>query len=193
MIPEDFAESSSQIPAIPDLPYEFTVKNLDEIPQKMPTESPLRQLLRPSIVYPADWDSALREAIADSFPDSMAALRASYPQDWDVELQIAIKASHVSPKIVRKTASPRDWSNALHIAIISSYPEIRFSRGQALPSQWNAALQEAIARSELPQPSHVDVAVRHPVFMGAMETTAETIHPAIGPKTLRRKESTKKQ
>ncbi|KAI1476229.1 hypothetical protein F4774DRAFT_413138 [Daldinia eschscholtzii] len=193
MIPEDLAESSSQIPAIPHLPYKFTVKNLNEIPQKMPTESPLRQLLRPSTVYPADWDSALREAIADSFPGSMVALRASYPQDWDVELQIAIKASHVSPKIVRKTASPRDWSNALHIAIISSYPEIRFSRGQALPSQWNAALQEAIARSELPQPSHVDVAVRHPVFMGAMETTAETIHPAIGPKTLRRKESTKKQ
>lgn len=183
----------SRTPEMPELPYEFTVKNLDEIPQKKPTHTPLRQLYRPSIACRADWDNALREAILNSYPGSMAALRASYPQNWDSELQAAVKASHVSPKITRKAASPRDWSNALHIAIISSYPEIRFSRGQTLPSQWNAALQKAIARSEAAQPSHLDVAVRHPVFMGAMETTAETIHPAIGPKTLKRKESTKKQ
>ncbi|KAI1472252.1 uncharacterized protein F4812DRAFT_5222 [Daldinia caldariorum] len=115
------------------------------------TGSPLRQLSRPNIVYPVDWDSALQEAIVDSSPSSMAALRASYPRNWDVELQAAIQASHVSPKIVRKAASPRDWSNALHAAIISSYPEIRFSRGQALPSKWNTALQDAIARSPPPQ------------------------------------------
>ncbi|KAI1656314.1 hypothetical protein F4813DRAFT_131244 [Daldinia decipiens] len=183
----------SKTPEMPELPYEFTVKNLDEIPQKKPTHTPLRQLYRPSIAYRADWDSALREAIVDSYPGSMAALRASYPQNWYSELQAAVKASHVSPKITRKVASPRDWSNALHVAIISSYPETRFSRGQALPSQWNAALQKAIARSGAAQPSNFDVAVRHPVFMGTMETTAETIHPAIGPKTLKRKESTKKQ
>ncbi|KAI0847356.1 hypothetical protein F5Y00DRAFT_121738 [Daldinia vernicosa] len=183
----------SKAPEVPELPYEFIVKNLDEIPRKKPTHILLRQLYRPSIAYRADWDNALREAIVSSYPGSMAALRASYPQDWDNELQAAVKASHVSPKITRKVASPRDWSNALHVAIISSYPEIRFSRGQALPSQWNATLQKAIALSEVAQPSHLDVAVRHPVFMGSMETTAETVHPAIGPKTLKRKESTKKQ
>ncbi|KAF3054886.1 hypothetical protein GL218_07281 [Daldinia childiae] len=186
-------KKASKTPEMPELPYEFTVKNLDEVPQKKPTHTPLRQLYRPSVAYRADWDSALREAIVDSYPGSMAALRASYPQNWDSELQAAVKASHVSPKITRKAASPRDWSNALHVAIISSYPDIRFSRGQTLPAQWNAALQKAIARSEAARPSHLDVAVRHPVFMGSMETTAETIHPAIGPKTLKRKESTKKQ
>ncbi|KAI0104614.1 hypothetical protein F4814DRAFT_431307 [Daldinia grandis] len=187
-----FGKKISKTPGLPELPYEFTVKNLDEAPQKKPVHAPLRQLYRPNIIYRTDWGSALREAIVGSYPGSMAALRASYPQNWDSELQTAVEASHVSPKLFRKAASPRDWSNALHVAVISSYPEIRLSRGQALPSQWNTTLQEAIARSEATQPSRLAVAIRHPVLMGAVETVAETIHPAIGPKMVKRKESTKK-
>ncbi|XXG95423.1 hypothetical protein Hte_001685 [Hypoxylon texense] len=182
-------------PSVPELPEEFVVKNLDEIPRKKPAHIPLRQLHRPNITYRADWDDALREAIAGSYPGTMAALRASYPQDWEGALQEAIKASYIAPKIIRKAASPRDWSVALHQATLASYPEIRFSRGplRAVPGQWEAALQEAIAQSNPSQTTDFDVAVRHPVFMGSLETTAETIHPAIGPKVLRPRGNSKTQ
>ncbi|KAI1411012.1 hypothetical protein F5Y13DRAFT_201539 [Hypoxylon sp. FL1857] len=179
-------DATPEIPAMPELPEEFVVKNLDEVPRKKPAHIPLRQLYRPSVAYIADWDSALREAIAASYPGTMAALRASYPQDWEMALQVAVKASHMPPKVTRKYASPRDWSTALQQAIIASHPEIRFSRGQALPAQWTAQLEEAIAKSYPPQVDSFDVATRHPVFMGAMETMAETIHPAIEPKALKR-------
>ncbi|KAI8957845.1 hypothetical protein F5Y11DRAFT_65225 [Daldinia sp. FL1419] len=183
----------SETPKVPELPQEFIIKNLDEQPQRKASPTPLRQLYRPSIAYRAAWDAALREAIIASFPGSMDALRASYPQNWDMELQEAIKTSHVSPQITRRAASPRDWSNALHVAIISSYPEIRFSRGQALPSQWNTTLQEAIARGQPPQPTQLDVTIRHPVFMGSLDATVEIVRPAVGPKSLERKDSSKKQ
>ncbi|KAI0379026.1 hypothetical protein F5Y04DRAFT_260949 [Hypomontagnella monticulosa] len=188
-------EMAPQVPAIPEMPEEFVVKNLDEIPRKKPAHTPLRQLYRPSIAYRADWEDALREAIVASYPGTMTALRASYPQDWEMELQAAIEASHMSPKITRKPASPRDWSAALHAAIIASYPEIRFSRGQAIPAQWKAELSEAIASSYPAQivDADFDVTVRHPVFMGSLETDAETIHPAISPKMLKRRGSVKKQ
>ncbi|KAI4864131.1 hypothetical protein F4820DRAFT_347789 [Hypoxylon rubiginosum] len=184
-----------KVPSVPELPEEFVVKNLDEIPHEKPARIPLRQLHRPSVAYRADWNDALREAVAESYPGTMAALRASYPQDWEGALQAAIKASHIAPKIVRKAASPRDWSMSLHEATLASYPEIRFSRGplRAVRGQWEAALQEAIAESQPSQIADFDVAVRHPVFMGSLETTAETIHPAIGPKVLRPRGSSKAQ
>ncbi|KAI1374499.1 hypothetical protein F4677DRAFT_172184 [Hypoxylon crocopeplum] len=194
-VPEESAlKAAPEIPVIPELHEEFVVKNLDEIPRRKPTHSPLRQLHRPSVAYRANWGGELREAIAQSYPGTMAALRASYPQDsWELALQAAIKASHMQPRITRKAASPREWSVALHEAIASSYPEIRFSRGQTLPAQWEAALQEAIASSHPPQTTEFDVAIRHPVFMGSMETTAEITHPAVSPKALTRRGSAKEK
>ncbi|KAI2633217.1 hypothetical protein GGS26DRAFT_73064 [Hypomontagnella submonticulosa] len=188
-------EATPDVPAIPELPEEFIVKNLDEVPRKKPARVPLRQSYRPSIAYRGDWEGALREAIVASYPGTMTALRASYPQEWETELQAAIKASHMSPKITRKAASPRDWSAALQAAIIASYPEVRFSRGQAIPAQWKAELQEAIAGSYPAQvvDADFDVTVRHPVFMGSLETDAEIIHPAMSPKMLKRRGSVKKQ
>lgn len=112
---------------------------------------------------------------------TMTALRASYPRDWEAALQVAIKASQATPRFARKAASPRDWSTALHKAIMASRPQLRFSRGQALPAQWGAELEEAIARSQPPKVNKFDVAVRHPVYMGSLETTAGAVHPAIGP------------
>ncbi|OTA56309.1 hypothetical protein K449DRAFT_468502 [Hypoxylon sp. EC38] len=186
-VPEDATpKAAPEIPVVPQLPEEFIFKNLDEVPQKKPAHIPLRQSHRPNIAYRADWDSALREAIAASYPGTMAALRVSYPQDWEIALQEAIKASHVPLKVTRKPASPRDWSVALHQAIVTSYPEIRFSRGQALPAQWTAELEEAIAKSYPSQGDSFDITVRHPVFMGTMETMAETIHPAVSPKMMKR-------
>ncbi|KAL7621927.1 hypothetical protein AAE478_007427 [Parahypoxylon ruwenzoriense] len=179
---EGSESTPNDIPAVPELPKEFVVKNLGKTP---------RQIHRSGVAYHADWDRALREAIAASYPGTVVAFRASYPQDWEAELQAAIKASHMVPNITRKPSSPRDWYVALHEAISASYPEIRFSRGQTLPAQWDAALQEAIAKSQLQQPAF-DVAVCHPVFFGSLETTAETVHPAIGPKVLKRKTSASK-
>ncbi|KAI1208613.1 uncharacterized protein F4807DRAFT_143509 [Annulohypoxylon truncatum] len=183
--PQDSLEAEPEIPAVPELPKEFVVKNLDEVPHKKPAHTSLRKSHRQSVAYRADWDGALREAIAASYPDTTVALRASYPRDWEAELKEAIKASHVPFKLTRKPASPRAWSVALQKAIVASYPEIRFSRGQTLPAQWTAELRDAIAKSYPSQVEDFDVTVRHPVFMGSMETMAETVHPAIGPKVLR--------
>ncbi|KAI0830042.1 hypothetical protein F5Y06DRAFT_209330 [Hypoxylon sp. FL0890] len=187
------SKAAPGIPAVPELPEEFVVKNLDEVHRKKPAQIPLRQLHRPSVAYRADWDGALREAIAASYPGTMTALRASYPQDWEMALQAAIEASHIPSKLTRRPASPRDWSAALHQAIVASYPEIRFSRGQALPAQWTTQLEEAIAKSYPHQVDSFEVTTRHPVFMGAMETTAETIHPAVPPKMIKRRGSYKER
>ncbi|KAI1100089.1 hypothetical protein F4804DRAFT_56886 [Jackrogersella minutella] len=193
-VPEDSTlEVAREIPAVLELPREFVVKNLDEAPHKKPVHTPLRQLHRQNIAYRANWDDELREAIKATYPGTMTALRASYPQDWEMELEAAIKASYIPTTLTRGPASPRDWSCALHKAIVASYPEIRFSRGQAPPAQWNAALQEAITSSYPPQPNDFDVAVRHPAFMGSMETTAETVHPAVCPTVLKRRGSYKEQ
>ncbi|KAI1766958.1 hypothetical protein GGR53DRAFT_171810 [Hypoxylon sp. FL1150] len=177
----------AEYPTVPKLPEEFVVKNLDETPHKKPVNIPLRQLHRSSVAYRAELDDALREAVVQSYPSTIAALRTSYPQDWEAALQAAIKASHTAPKLVRKAASPRDWSMALHQATSASYPEFRFSRGplRAVPGQCDDALQEAITKSHPPQTTKFDVAVRHPVFMGSMNTTAKTVHPAIGPQVSR--------
>ncbi|KAI0888474.1 uncharacterized protein GGS22DRAFT_97770 [Annulohypoxylon maeteangense] len=183
--PKDSPKAESEVPAVPELPEEFIVKNLDETLHKKPANVPLRKSYRQSVAYRADWDGELREAIAASYPNTMIALRSSYPQDWEEALDEAIRASRVQFKLDRKPASPRAWSVALQKAIVASYPEIRFSRGQALPSQWTAELQDAISKSYPSQADNFDVTVRHPVFMGSMDTTAETIHPAIGPKVLR--------
>ncbi|KAI1089741.1 hypothetical protein F5B19DRAFT_359538 [Rostrohypoxylon terebratum] len=182
--PKDSLKAEPEIPAVPELPEEFVVKNLDEQPRKKLAHIPLRKAHRQSVAYRADWDGELREAIAASYPGTMASHRASYPQDWEAELKEAIKASHAPVNLVRKPATPRAWSVALQKAIVASHPEIRFSRGQTLPSQWTAELQDAIAQS-YPDVETLDVNVRHPVFMGSMKTTAETVHPAIGPKVIR--------
>ncbi|KAI2468207.1 hypothetical protein F4781DRAFT_279160 [Annulohypoxylon bovei var. microspora] len=179
--PEDSPlKAEPEIPAVPELPEEFVVKNLDETPHKKPAHTPLRQLHRHSVAYRADWDGALREAVAASHPGTMVAIRASYPEDWETALEEATKASRMSPQITRKAATPGAWSAALQKAVVASYPEIRFSRGQALPAQWTAELQGAVSESYPPQVDEFDVSVRHPVFMGSMETTAEIVHPAVG-------------
>ncbi|KAI0169240.1 hypothetical protein GGR52DRAFT_512851 [Hypoxylon sp. FL1284] len=170
---EPAADDIPKVPAVPEIPEELMIKNLDEI---VPKPAPIL-------------------AVEESRVSKMSALRASYPQDWEAALEEAIKASHVAPKIIRKPASPRDWSMALHQATLASYPEIRFSRGpfRAVPGQWEAAQQELMAESQLPQVTYLDAAIRHPVFMGSMETMAETIHPAIGPKVLRPRGNSKPQ
>ncbi|KAH6647656.1 hypothetical protein BKA67DRAFT_662428 [Truncatella angustata] len=151
-----------EVPEVAELPEileaqaePFRVKNLDELHH---TDFPLRQRNRPDVADVGDWEAALREAVAASYPNTLSA------------------PIHVSPKIVRRTATPKEWSTALKQAIAASYPQNRFSRGQLLPSQWDEELCEAIALS---QRSLFDVSKRHPVFFGSMTTTAAEVHPAM--------------
>ncbi|CAJ2505463.1 Uu.00g128570.m01.CDS01 [Anthostomella pinea] len=177
-VPEH-AEIEMKTAELDELPEEFIIKNLDEIPRDKPVHIPIRQQHRPTIAYRESWGAALSEAIVASYPGTKLALRASHSKNWDAELQEAINASHIAPKIARSGATPREWSVALRCAITASYPELRFSRGQAPPSQWAAELQQAIVKSKLPDVGPFDVAVRHPVFFGSLETSAETVHPAM--------------
>ncbi|KAK9772906.1 hypothetical protein SCAR479_10416 [Seiridium cardinale] len=166
-----------ELPRIPEGPSEpFIVKDLDKIPRTEPTYVPLRQQHRPNIAYNIDWDAALQEAIAASYPNTRFALVHASQSQWDQALQEAIKASHISPKIVRRAASPREWSTALNQAIAASYPQNRFSRGQTLPPQRDEELCEKIARS---QRTIYDVSKLHPVFFGSMPTTTANVHPAM--------------
>ncbi|KAI8631063.1 hypothetical protein F5Y19DRAFT_20521 [Xylariaceae sp. FL1651] len=138
---------------LPELPEGFVIKNLDSIPLRGPAKTALRHQYRLTTAYNSNWDAALNEAIAASYPGTVLAMRASYPKDWDNQLQEAITASHVAPRIIRNRQTPQDWSTALQQAIVESYARL--------------------------QPSNFDVAVRHPVFFGSLATSAEIVHPAV--------------
>ncbi|RYO75088.1 hypothetical protein DL764_010584 [Monosporascus ibericus] len=81
------------VPEVPELPEQFVVKNLDEAKPEKPVRVPLRKLCLPSVAYPADWDAALREAIAASRPNRVARIAAT-PQEWSAALESAILASY---------------------------------------------------------------------------------------------------
>ncbi|RYP12022.1 hypothetical protein DL767_011528 [Monosporascus sp. MG133] len=80
------------VPEVPELPEQFAVKNLDDDPEK-PVRVPLRKLCLPNVAYPADWDAALREAVAASRPKPVARITAT-PQEWSAALDLAIRASY---------------------------------------------------------------------------------------------------
>ncbi|KAI1325054.1 hypothetical protein F5Y16DRAFT_281056 [Xylariaceae sp. FL0255] len=162
--------------ALPELLDDLVVRDSDASPRTRPTHIALRRQYRPAVAYNGDWDQALAEAIVASYPGTMMASRVLYPQNWDDQLQEAIVASHIAPKLVRQKLTPRDWSAALHQAVLESYPELRYSRGQSLSPQWKAALQEPIVGND---EDCFDVSVRHPVFFGTLQTSAETVHPAL--------------
>ncbi|RYP09403.1 hypothetical protein DL765_008466 [Monosporascus sp. GIB2] len=81
------------VPEVPELPEQFAVKNLDEVSPEKPVRLPLRKLCLPNVVYPADWDAALREAVAASRPKRLARIPAT-PQEWSAALDSAILASY---------------------------------------------------------------------------------------------------
>ncbi|KAK8120984.1 hypothetical protein PG999_005104 [Apiospora kogelbergensis] len=190
-----------ELPEVPEVPEEFVVKNLDEalrldepLPIKnldeelvvknldivaptKPAYIPTRQQYRQPVAFRANWDAALSEAIAASYPNTRFALVHASESQWDEALQAAIKASGPTQRVKRSNSSPKEWSQALAQAIAASYPDKRFSRGQIPYSQWEDELREAIARSKRDAAS--DVSRRHPVFMASsLLTDARDVHPA---------------
>ncbi|RYO75277.1 hypothetical protein DL766_003285 [Monosporascus sp. MC13-8B] len=81
------------VPQVPELPKQFAVKNLDSANLEKPVRIPLRKLCLPNVAYPADWDAALREAVAASRPKRVARITAT-PQEWSAALDSAILASY---------------------------------------------------------------------------------------------------
>ncbi|KAK8045337.1 hypothetical protein PG993_005361 [Apiospora rasikravindrae] len=190
-----------ELPKVPELPEEFVVKNLDEelrldepLPIKnldeefvvnnldvvaptKPVYIPTRQQYRQPVAFRGNWDAALSEAIAASYPNTRFALVHASESQWDEALQAAIKASGPTPRVKRSNSSPKQWSQALAQAIAASYPDKRFSRGQIPYSQWEDELREAIARSK--RSAAFDASKRHPVFMASsLLTNAQDVHPA---------------
>ncbi|KAK7942774.1 uncharacterized protein PG986_011887 [Apiospora aurea] len=190
-----------KVPEVPEFPEEFVVKNLDEelrldepLPIKnldegfvvknldvvaptKPVYIPTRHQYRQPVAFRGNWEEALSEAIAASYPNTRFALVHATESQWDEALQAAIKASGPAPRVKRSNSSPKQWSQALAQAITASYPDKRFSRGQIPYSQWEDELREAIARSK--RSAAFDASKRHPVFMASsLLTNAQDVHPA---------------
>ncbi|KAK8085047.1 hypothetical protein PG997_006318 [Apiospora hydei] len=194
---------------IKNLDEEFVVKNLDVVAPTKPVYIPTRHQYRQPVAFRGNWDEALSEAIATSYPNTRFALVHATESQWNEALQAAIKASGPTPRVKRSNSSPKQWSQALAQAIAASYPDKRFSRGQIPYSQWEDELREAIARSKRSaafdaskrhpdvHPAAVgytyDAASRHPVFFGsATSTTSEAAHPAM-PRPAQQKQQKKEQ
>ncbi|RYP58584.1 hypothetical protein DL769_008898 [Monosporascus sp. CRB-8-3] len=81
------------VPEVPELPERFAVENPGRVNPENPVRVPLRKLCLPNVAYPADWDAALREAVAASRPKRVARITAT-PQEWSAALDSAILASY---------------------------------------------------------------------------------------------------
>ncbi|KAI0870274.1 hypothetical protein GGS24DRAFT_112666 [Hypoxylon argillaceum] len=116
-------------------------------------------------------------------PDSTTSNSELPEQLEDIIVKNLDDIPHTKPTtptdMVHRQATPRDWSVALHQAVFESYPDLRYSRGQTLANPWNAGLEAQVLKDEGLQLSDFDVAVRHPVFFGSLNTAAETVHPAL--------------
>ncbi|EON99802.1 hypothetical protein UCRPA7_4656 [Phaeoacremonium minimum UCRPA7] len=150
---------------------------------------PLRQQHRPNTVFRADWEAALREAIAASYPSQ----RGATPAQWKAALHQAISASS-SKRLVRKVASSADWTAALQEAVSKSFGA-PFDVSKAHPVFGASSL---ITTSEWFHPAATgytyNVANVHPVFFGSLAITCdvEAVHPAMSSyasKKLRRQRS----
>ncbi|KAK7753881.1 hypothetical protein SLS62_004247 [Diatrype stigma] len=120
----------SAVPEVPEFPEGLVIKELDHVTPEKPARVPLRKLYHPDTVYPADWDAALREAVAASYPvkrtpPQKRSIPRVPPAEWDAQLYQAIQASRVQRQLTRITASPQEWSAALTTAIAASYPPSR--------------------------------------------------------------------
>lgn len=141
---------------------------------------PIRMMHPTPVAFHADWDAALSEAIALSYPKVIRP--AASEADWDVALSQAIILSY--PKIPRPTATPADWDTALAAAIAASKFKPTFDISVKHPV---FAASSLITKSEWFHPAATgytyDVAIVHPSFFGslAVDTTVpiEHIHPAI--------------
>ncbi|KAI0540276.1 hypothetical protein GGR58DRAFT_461496 [Xylaria digitata] len=102
IVPEVELNAATSSYDLLEMPEGIVVKNLDEVPHTKPVHIALRHRHRRTIVYNANWDAALAEAIAASY-------RASYPQDWSLALHQAVSESYpeLRPNEITKEDGPR--------------------------------------------------------------------------------------
>ncbi|KAI1260207.1 hypothetical protein F5Y18DRAFT_263528 [Xylariaceae sp. FL1019] len=146
-------ESSNEADIIANTSKRVPVNETDSL-ERTNLEATNRPRNRTRLTNSDDWNLALADAIAASYPE------------------LAVK---VKPELIRAPATPRDWSMALHEAILESYPNIRYSRGQKMRGQWDLHLENTQTMAHLVR----DVQHRHPVFFGLLESSAEIVHPAL--------------
>ncbi|KAK5626461.1 hypothetical protein RRF57_002176 [Xylaria bambusicola] len=140
---------------------------------------PLRHCYRSTIAYNANWDAALAEALAASYPQTRHTSHASYPRDWDTQPNEAFLRSGDIPLATHRRATARDWSPAFQEAVLKSYPDFRYSRGHALANEWKSGLENEILKEKASPTRNLDASIRHPVFLGSLVSAAETVHPAL--------------
>lgn len=138
---------------------------------------------RPVAASTMDWDAALREALAASYP--MPSRKAVTTQQWDAELDKAIAASYPAPTTSRRRAVPKasaaDWDNALSEAVLKSYgnPFDVTKRHPVFAA--SSMTSSAIMAHPAATGYTYSVASVHPVFFGSGISTypAENNHPAM--------------
>lgn len=147
--------------------------------------TPAKRQHRPAVdASRIDWDAALRQALAASYPTP--SRKATTTQQWDAELDQAIAASYpVLSRPSRKTiaqASAADWDSALDEAVSQSYGR-SFDVSRRHPV---FAASSLTSRAMVAHPAATgytyDTAAVHPVFFGSGIATCpvDNIHPAIG-------------
>lgn len=117
------------------------------------------------------------------------ARKTATPEQWEEALAQALAASYPRHRSVRAAATPEQWEEALAEAVAASYPRrhVRAARKapiDATTADWASALAAAAEKS-YPRPSiksspSFDATRRHPVFAEALSLTskASITHPA---------------
>ncbi|TRX92322.1 hypothetical protein FHL15_006708 [Xylaria flabelliformis] len=97
----------------------------------------------------------------------------AYNANWEAALAEAITASYPGTMLALRASHPKDWDSQLHEATIAGNPPPEASRQQVTPQD------KDIQKGEDLEILDFDATRQHPVFFGSMETSAETVHPAL--------------
>lgn len=139
---------------------------------------------RPVAASAMDWDAALGQALAASYP--MPSRKAVTTRQWDAELDEAIAASYPAPVPSGRRAvfqaSAADWDNALVEAVLKSYGN-PFDVTKRHPVFAASSLTSSAMMTHPAATGYTSsVASVHPVFFGSGISTypADSNHPAMG-------------
>jgi hypothetical protein len=151
LVSRDLAETKA--PVLESTPVKKFRRSVAPQQAITPTHKPIRHQHRPILAFRANWEEALKEAIA---------------------------AGNPKKTLTRQTVTEGDWAAALSAAISKSQPRVQ--RVNASPEMWKAALAEAVAKSVVPATlgaSKYDPSILHPVFFPEnLATSVAQIHPA---------------
>ncbi|KAI0201549.1 hypothetical protein F4808DRAFT_104041 [Astrocystis sublimbata] len=135
-----FGKKKQKIPAIPELPdlrelsQEVVVTNLDTIPHTKPIHRALRHCHQRTVPYKANWEAALAEAIAASYP----LAKVSESPEFDVTKRHPVFFS--TTEVLTETAHPA--LTGYYVSVISSAVPLASSQAQLL---WTKPVESQIA------------------------------------------------